>query len=214
MTVDCEGSNETLMNNLRDKLLKAGLVSEQDARRAEAGTRGKKRGGRRAGKDAKGRRVHERSFEKGEPGEHRAVSLPREQRLSPEELAAAKRRRQERESEQALAKEREENRRRAAEQRAKANDIRMVAEHLSVDVSGDVVFHFTTRKKKLQRMLVSKEAAGRLENGELAIIEHPMPHAIEFSVVPREGADAVLKIDPRAVRFFNRSETERYGIGE
>ena len=196
------------MNSLKDKLLKAGLVSEEDAKRAEAEKQARRRPGGRDPSKGRGRGGAERQARKG------SAPRPREQRLSKEEIAAAEARRLERERQQALAKEREENRRRAAEQQAKAEDLRRVAAHLGVDVSGETVFHFTTRKNKLKRMLVSPEAVSRLESGELAIIENPLPHALEFAVVPREGAEAVLKIEPRALRFYNRSAEERYGIAE
>ncbi|MFW5878210.1 MAG: DUF2058 family protein [Myxococcota bacterium] len=193
------------MNSLRDKLLKAGLVSEEDAARAEAQSAKKEKRKSRQGTSRAPSR--DRGACKGPP-------LPREQRLTPEELAAAEARRKEREQRKALEREREENRRRAAEQQAKAADLRRIAQHLCVEVKGEEVFHFTTRRRKLQRMLVTEEAVAGLERGELAIVENPLPHALEYVVVSREGAEAVREIEPRALRFYNRSEDERYGISE
>jgi uncharacterized protein len=194
------------MNSLKDKLLKAGLVTEEAAERAESEKRAAARRRRDAAQGGGGPR-------KGKHG-GRSRTRPAEERLSPEELAAAEARRAERERQQVLNREREENRRRAAEERARAEDIRRVAEHLGLDVTGEVVFHFTNRKNKLQRLRLTPDAIARLESGELAIVEHPLPHAIEFAVVPREGAEAVLKIEPRAVRFYYRGEGERYGFAE
>ena len=187
-----------VMNSLRDKLLKAGLVTEEEAKRAES------------------ERKRPKSSKKGRTGSQskRSGPLSKEQRLSPEELAAAEARRLERAKREELERERLENKKRAEEQKAKAQDIRRIAEFLAVDVKGETVFHFTTRRKKLQRMLLSDEAVASLERGELAIIDNPLPHALEYVVVPREGAEAALKIDPRSLRFYNRSEDERFGIAE
>lgn len=220
------------MNSLRDKLLKAGLVTEEAVKRVES----EKKTGKRSGKQSRGGQKGTKkgsgsaantgkegaeSFVEGaragpclKTSESPSTPLPKEERLSPEEIAASEARRLEMERKREIEEQREANRRLAAIQKEKAEEVRLVAEHLGLDMGGEKVFHFLTRKKKLRRMLLSEDAVSSLEKGDLAIIEHPLPHAIEHALVPREGAEAVLKIEARSVRFYNRSPDERYGIRE
>lgn len=188
------------LNNLRDKLLQAGLVNEDEVARAEA-EEASRRAARKGKRKAKGK-----ARSRGD-----AKPAPAEARLSPEELAAAEAKRAEREKKQALERERAENRKRAARERAIAEDVRRVADALGVETGGDRVFFFPDRKGRIQRLLVTEAVETALSSGEMAIIEHPLPHAIEHAVVPREGAEAVLKIHERAVRFYNRAPGETYG---
>ncbi len=193
------------INNLRDKLLQAGLVNEDQVKQAEADAARRDRQARGKGKGkAKGRGGRG-------PG---GPPKPAEERLTPEELAAAEAKRAEKEKQAALDRERAENRRRAAEERQKAEDVRRVADALGLEAAGAKVFFFQDRKGRIKRMLVSEEVEAKLGTGELAIIEHPLPHAIEYAVVPREGAEAVLKIAERSVRFYNRGPDEHYGSAE
>ena len=206
------------LNNLREKLLEAGLVDEGQVKQAEADearraqrVRAKGKGGKSKSKGKGGKSKSKGKGGRGGRGRDDGPAKPATERLTPEELAAAEAKRAEREKQAALDRERAENRRRAAEERQKAEDIRRVADALGLDAAGDKVFFFQDRKGRIKRMLVSAEVEAKLGSGELAIIEHPLPHAIEHAVVPREGAEAVLKIAERSVRFYNRGPDEHYG---
>ncbi|MDF1564082.1 MAG: DUF2058 family protein [Deltaproteobacteria bacterium] len=194
------------LGNLRDQLLQAGLVSEEDAKKAEeaaakeARRQAARKGGGRPDRRGKGRR--------GRPEGGEAVESLQ---LTPEELAAAEAKKAERARQAELQREKAENRKRAQRERQLAEDVRRVAGALGLETSGTDAFFFQSRKGKVKRILVDAELRAKIEAGELAIIEHPLPHAVEFAVVPREGAEAVLGIDPRAVRFYNRSPEEFVG---
>ncbi len=184
------------LGNLRDKLLAAGLVSEEEARRAEAEA---------ARAQARRRSRRRRRAERGRDPVDDGLTL------TPEERAAAEQKRQAREERARLQREREENRRRAARERRAAEDIRRVVGALGVEPGGTEAFFFQTRKGKIERLQVDAEQRSALETGDLAVVEHPQPHARTYALVPREGAEAILKIDRRAVRFYNRTPEEFVG---
>jgi uncharacterized protein YaiL (DUF2058 family) len=89
----------------------------------------------------------------------------------------------------------------------------LVAEgHVETKI-GEHTFFFTTRSKKMRRLVVEDEVRRRLEKGEYAVVEWPDRPDFPWAVVPRELADRVLAIDPVAVRFYVKSEKEQYGVG-
>jgi hypothetical protein len=69
---------------------------------------------------------------------------------------------------------------------------------------GERAFYFVTRKNRLRRMELSVQQAEALESGALAVVERPEPGQIEHALVPREAAESLLRDFPKAVRFFNR----------
>jgi uncharacterized protein YaiL (DUF2058 family) len=77
---------------------------------------------------------------------------------------------------------------------------------------GEHTFFFTTRSKKLRRLVIEDDVRSRLEKGEYAVVEWPNRPDFPWAVVPRAVADRILKIDPIAVRFFLKSDTEQYGV--
>jgi len=77
---------------------------------------------------------------------------------------------------------------------------------------GEHTFFFTTRSKKMRRLVIEDEVRARLEKGDYAVVEWPNQPDFPWAVVPRATAERVLGIDPVAVRFFVRSETEQYGV--
>ena len=72
---------------------------------------------------------------------------------------------------------------------------------------GEVVFYFVTRKGKLRRLELTQAQAHRLENGELAVVERPEPSQIDHSLVPAEAAEKMLALNAKSVRFFNRPQS-------
>jgi uncharacterized protein YaiL (DUF2058 family) len=164
------------MQNLRDKLLKAGVVSEKDVQEAER----KKRDDR------------------PRPGgfKARAQQETEEQRQRREAFAA-------REAE--LAEERRKEAAKKAEARLqseRAHKIRQLVEaHRIRDQGREASFHFVKRSGKIGRLAVSAETARLLEAGAAAIVEDPGQP--EPAVLPGPAAQSVHAVDPRAIRFWN-----------
>ncbi len=71
-------------------------------------------------------------------------------------------------------------------------------------VPGERAFYFVTRKNRLRRLELAAEQAAALESGQLAVVERPEPGQIGHALLPRDAAEALLRDFPRAVRFFNR----------
>lgn len=69
---------------------------------------------------------------------------------------------------------------------------------------GATPFYFVTRKNKLRRLELTAEQAKRLELGELAVVERPDPDKIDHALVPPAIAEELLKLSERAVRFLNK----------
>jgi uncharacterized protein YaiL (DUF2058 family) len=190
--------------NLRDKLLQAGLVTEDQAKKAEADS---KRRDARGGAPAKGPARRDDRREKGprpEPKPKR--ELTEAERIAAEEAAAR------REHEQFLAKEREENRKRAVLDRQRQEKLRALAAAHEIAERGDEAFHFVTRKNKVLRIYLAPEQIRRLEAGELAVIEKPLPAELSYALVTRAAAEEAIATDAKAVRFYNRGNGETFGF--
>jgi hypothetical protein len=71
---------------------------------------------------------------------------------------------------------------------------------------GETTFYFMTRKGKLRRLELSAAQAKQLEDGELAVVERPEPAQIEHSLVPAAAAAQMFALSQKSVRFFNRKE--------
>ncbi|MGC4117369.1 MAG: DUF2058 family protein [Myxococcales bacterium] len=77
---------------------------------------------------------------------------------------------------------------------------------------GEHTFFFTTRSKKMRRLVIEEPVKQKLEQGEYAVVEWPNQPDFPWAVVPRAIADRILKIDEVAVRFYLKSEKEQYGV--
>jgi len=77
---------------------------------------------------------------------------------------------------------------------------------------GENTFFFTTRSKKMRRLVIEEPVKQKLEKGEYAVVEWPNQPDFPWAVVPRAIAERILKIDSVAVRFFLKSEKEQYGV--
>ncbi len=196
------------MQSLREKLLKAGLVSEDAAKKAEAekatqaapprhDDRPPRRDERPPRRDDRPPRRDDRpppprrderprSF--GAPGSNRPPPAPpRIPKLPP------------------LAGSREANRLMSKKQLELDRTIRekVLAAQVPTEV-GATTFYFVTRKNTLRRMELTEAQAKRLELGELAVVERPDPDKIEHALVPPAVAEEILALSPRAVRFLNK----------
>ncbi|OJH37651.1 DUF2058 family protein [Cystobacter ferrugineus] len=75
-----------------------------------------------------------------------------------------------------------------------------------VDV-GATVFYFMTRKGKLRRLELTEAQAKQLEDGTLGVVERPEPAQIEHSLVPAAVAEQMFAISKKSVRFLNRKDS-------
>jgi uncharacterized protein YaiL (DUF2058 family) len=167
------------MQNLRDKLLKAGLVSEKDIQDAER----KKRD------------------DKPKPASFKArVARESEEDRQRREAFAAREAEHSEERRKEAAKKAE-----ARMQSERAHKIRQIVESNRVrEPSGAVSFHFVKRSGKIGRLAISAETAKLLEAGAAAIVEDPGQP--EPAVVPGAAAQRVYAVDPHAIRFWNGPE--------
>jgi uncharacterized protein YaiL (DUF2058 family) len=180
------------MQNLRDKLLKAGLVTEKQAKDAE------RKDEKPAG--AQHRTAKERASPAtgGAPAgaQHRteeAVSEEERQRRDAFALREAE-----------LSEDRRKDAAKKAEARMqseRAHRLRHLVEtHRVREAPGEVDFHFVKRSGKIGRLAVSPETAKLLEGGKAAVVEDPGQP--EHAVVPGEAAKRIYEVDPQAIRFW------------
>ncbi|MBX5480550.1 MAG: DUF2058 family protein [Myxococcaceae bacterium] len=175
------------MQNLREQLLKAGLISESDKKKADEAARSASRPGSRP---AGGRNTPpEARSASGRPGGGRSSQAPIP-RLPP----------------LADPNNKEFQRQEAKKQLELNRQIRELVVATQVPVEpGTHTFYFVTRKNRLRRIEMTPEQAQLLETGKLAVVERPEPAQIEHSLVPPETAEKLLTLSEKAVRFYNRA---------
>jgi len=88
----------------------------------------------------------------------------------------------------------------------------IVGQHHVETRIGEHTFFFTTRSKKMRRLVIEDEVRVKLESGEYAVVEWPNRPDFPWAVVPRAIAERIVKIDSVAVRFWLCSEKEQYGV--
>jgi hypothetical protein len=171
------------VQNLRDKLLKAGLVTAEQAEKAE-----------KSGEPApRPERRHDRA-ERPPPAPKtsgpmlvaRLQPLGAVPKLPP--LAGSK-------ASQRLEARRQQERDRQLRER-------VLAAQVAVE-PGERAFYFVTRKSRLRRLELSDAQAEALEQGRLAVVERPDPAQIEHALIPADVALALVGEFPKAVRFLN-----------
>jgi hypothetical protein len=190
------------MQNLRDKLLKAGLVSADQAQ--EAATPPKpverppppRRDGARA--DAPSRPpqlgLHSQPRPSGRASTAGPLIAVRREPLPPSIPKLPP-----------LPGSREAQRLESRKQLDMDRELRERVSAAAVALApGERTFYFVTRKNRLRRLELSVEQATGLESGALAVVERPEPGQIEHALVPAAAAEGLLRDFPRAVRFFNR----------
>lgn len=197
---------ETSMQNLRDKLLKAGLITEDQAKKAETAAPASRRppsshpprnegaSAPRRDDNRPPRRENNRPQRRdgGRPPHGRPATASAERpipKLPP--LPGSK------------AYQRAESKKQVELERA----LRELVMGAQVPVEpGETTFYFMTRKGKLRRLELSAEQAQKLENGELAVVERPEPAQIEHSLVPAATAEQMYALSQKSVRFLNRKD--------
>jgi hypothetical protein len=206
------------MQNLRDKLLKAGLVTEDQAKKVETtaparpppppqSRRDDERGPRR--EESRGPRRDEqrprRDAGRGAPPPRREGGRPSFARPSapaappvpklPPMPGSREAQRLESKKQQELA--------RALRELVLGNQVPIIP---VPDGVGASVFYFMTRKGKLRRLELTEAQAKQLEEGVLAVVERPEPAQIEHSLVPAAAAEQMYALSQKSVRFLNRKD--------
>jgi uncharacterized protein YaiL (DUF2058 family) len=162
------------MSSLREQLLKARLISEEDLERARREERKKrKEQGARAAREAARRKQEERERQRRE----RARADRERERARRARLGAEEARRQ------------------------VFGMVRQAA--LNQSLLGKRRFYYLDARNRLPYLLVSDEAARKLEHGELAIVELPGQPFAEAFIVPVSVARKVRALDPGLVRLDN-----------
>ena len=187
------------MQNLRDKLLPAGLLTAEQAAEAQARPAKAPAPGRdaerpparpgRGGSNGRPRNATPRSQPAGPLIAIRPQPLPPDvPKLPP------------------LPGSREAQRLESRKQLERDCELRerVTAAQLPLE-PGDRAFYFVTRKNRLRRLEITTAQAAALESGALAVVERPDPGQIEHALVPADAAEGLFRDFPRAVRFFNRT---------
>ena len=202
-----------MARSLRDELLKAGLVTSEQAARAERGSRPPKPGGSRASRE-RGRPARiegSRPFSKpagSKPAENRAAERTAKRR--PRD--ASKQRFQGQDPGSAAPATPP-----GADPEARVRQINLEirrildteAEKAGTEAESDAPFHFTRGDHRIRRLYVSGEQRRRLSNGELAIVGFRGRHHL----VPRVAGERVRELRPEVYVFIASGEDDA-GTGE
>jgi uncharacterized protein YaiL (DUF2058 family) len=160
------------MQNLRDKLLKAGLVTEKQANEA---TRSNKQP-----KQSHKQREQQISIEEQQRQEAfrlREAEVAEERRKEAAKVAEAKM------------------------QSERARRLRQLVEsHRIRGDKGEVSFHYVRRSGKIGRLDVSTDLQTKLESGAAAVVEDP--GSPDCAVVLADAAKRIYEVDPQAIRFW------------
>jgi uncharacterized protein YaiL (DUF2058 family) len=165
------------MQNLRDKLVKAGLANKKQAREARADARQerKQRGGARADKQV----------------------LQDQQARYEQKLA----------DQASAAKEREELLHRQQAEREHHNRLQnLVRSHAITKIFGnDRPFYFVGRDRRIRRLNTTWELASRLASGQLAIVEVDDDPRRDFALVDAATAERLEQLEAaQRILFWNR----------
>ncbi|HZJ52702.1 MAG TPA: hypothetical protein VFD38_01075 [Myxococcaceae bacterium] len=174
------------MQNLRDKLLRAGLVTAEQAEEAEEAEKSAEPAPRPERQPERVERPAPPPKTSGPWMVARLQPLAGIPKLPP--LAGSK-------ASQRLEAKRQLERDRQLRER-------VLAAQVPVERGGRN-FYFVTRKNRLRRLELSDAQAEALEHGRLAVVERPDPAQLEHALVPAELALALVREFPKAVRFLN-----------
>lgn len=176
------------MQSLRDKLLKAGLVSEEAAKKAESEKKAVPKSSAAPRRDD---RPPPRRDDRPPPRRDDRPYTPREDTSRLPKFAP-------------LPGSKEAHRQQAKKQLESDRNLRerVLATQVAKE-TGDTPFYFVTRKNKLRRLELSADQAKKLETGELAVVERPDPDQIEHALIPADVARELIPNHPKAVRFLN-----------
>lgn len=165
------------MANLRDQLLKAGLIDKATKQQADTADRRK--------------RKKKKKKKKGTETDKEA------ERLKAYDARIATQAEENRAREAARQAQHEDHERR----NQLRNLVRSGAERALKP--GNRRFCFVSRKRRIQWLYVSEETSEKLERGALAIVEQPVDEEEPFVLVPRATAERISALDREAIRFWN-----------
>jgi uncharacterized protein YaiL (DUF2058 family) len=160
------------MQNLRDKLLKAGLVTEKQATEV---AREQKQGAPRKHRERE-EQVSEEERQRREAFAAREAELAEERRKEAVKQAEARM------------------------QSERARRLRQLVETHRIREPGEVSFHYVKRSGKIGRLDVSVQTQKNLEQGAAAVVDDP--GSPDCAVVPGEAAKRIYQVDPQAIRFW------------
>ena len=168
------------MQDLRKKLLKAGLVDKKQARTAQTERRleKKKRGGARAEEDA----------------------AREQQQRHAERLAQQSEQARQREQERALAQQRHEL----------ENQVRNIVERNARRkiLGDDCTFCFVGLDNHVRRLNTTHPIRQQLIDGDLGLVAAPHDKQRDFRVVDDATVERLEQLDPASILFWNRPGTE------
>ena len=167
------------MQDLRDKLLKAGLVDKKQARKVRTEERRKKK-----------KKKKKKGPEQG-PGELDAQRQRYEQKM--EQQAAGVRDLQHKLNEEKVEKERLDQIR---------NLIKTSAEEQIL--GNDQTFHFVGRDRRIHKLTTKSAIAELLTSGALAIVECDDDPARDYKVVRAAAAERLEELDAERILFWNK----------
>ncbi len=167
------------MADLRDQLLKAGLIDKKAKQTADTDARRKKK----------------KKKKKKKKGGGPSPEAERQAAWEAQKLAEAEANR-EREAARQRERERQEHQNRVSNL-VKSAALRDVKE-------GGRRFCYVTREQRVRWIYVTAEVAWKLELGALAIVEQPGEPDETPMLVPRAAAERLRALQPDVVRFWNR----------
>jgi uncharacterized protein YaiL (DUF2058 family) len=187
-------TENSAMQNLRDKLLKAGMVDKKAKKKADQRNREKRTRDKRAGVDpnaaqaAKNRTATKALEAKQEADRERARELRRRRQAAADALAAERRDRQRAEG--------EEQRKLQTIYRSRE----LIQAGMFMPEQGPVRFHFVSRSGGIRHLQLPTSIAQELDRGQLAIAE--LPGFERWGLVARHVAEQAMAIEPALIRFF------------
>jgi uncharacterized protein YaiL (DUF2058 family) len=168
------------MQNLRDQLSKAGVVTKEQKRQVEQQKR--------------------RERKQYKPGQM-------EEKLQEQQRQAHEARQQ---TQRLADQQRATEQRVQLAAREKRLQIRHIIEYwkISTEPSGTLRWYFTTRQNTVKYLYVSEAIAAQLSRGLLAIAEHPDTLDTPHVLVDGEAAELIRHVDPIYIRFHNADPSD------
>jgi len=166
------------MQNLRDKLLKAGLVDKKQARKS---------------KTEKRRARKEKGGAKATAEQLRDQQARYQEKLAQQKAAA-------RELQQQLNKEQEDQ--------ARQGRIRdLIRTHRVKKPKEETPFFFAGADKKILKVFISLEVANSLESGQMAIVAGSDDPRRDWAVISHKGASKLEQLAPERILFWNQPQS-------
>lgn len=171
------------MQNLRDQLLKTGIINKKQKRQAEQSKR-------------RERKQHQK-------GQFDEIAKAQQQQAYATKLAAERAANQERAAAQHAEQEAQEHR----------LQIRHLIDYWQTpeDSTGERRWYFITPHNTITYLCVSDPLAAQLTAGDLAIVARPDTPGRPYALVDREAAALIARIDPQYVCFHNQEGQIRHG---